>query len=53
MAEMEKRKRLSFEDRVDRLFSIMIVTIFGVVTAVVLAGGVYCVVSLIRWLAGN
>lgn len=46
--KMGMRKRESFEDMSDRLSTIMMLTIFGVVTVAVLAGGVFCVVSLVR-----
>lgn len=53
MAEMEKRKRPSFEDWVDRLLGIMTVVGVGALTILIVTGCVFGIVSLVRWLMGN
>jgi len=45
---MEKRKRLSFEDRVDRLIGIMTVVGVGALTVLIVTGCVLCVVMMTR-----
>lgn len=42
--------RLEFEAKMEKLGYIMLMLIVGVMTICVVAGGVFCIVSLVRWI---